>query len=57
MDSEDPLFILYTSGSTGKPKGMVHSSGGYMVYSAYSFKNVFNYTDDDIYWCLSLIHI
>ena len=51
MDSEDPLFILYTSGSTGKPKGMVHSSGGYMVYSAYSFKNVFNYTDDDIYWC------
>ena len=56
MGSEDPLFILYTSGSTGKPKGMVHSSGGYMVYSAYSFKNVFNYTDDDIYW-LSLIHI
>jgi len=51
MDSEDPLFILYTSGSTGKPKGMVHSSGGYMVYSAYSFKNVFNYADDDIYWC------
>ena len=51
MDSEDPLFILYTSGSTGKPKGMVHSSGGYMVYSAYSFKNVFNYTDNDIYWC------
>jgi len=51
MDSEDPLFILYTSGSTGKPKGMVHSSGGYMVYTAYSFKNVFNYNDDDIYWC------
>ena len=51
MDSEDPLFILYTSGSTGKPKGMVHSSGGYMVYSAYSFKNVFNYNDSDIYWC------
>ncbi len=51
MDSEDPLFILYTSGSTGKPKGMVHSSGGYMVYSAYSFKNVFNYSDGDIYWC------
>ena len=51
MDSEDPLFILYTSGSTGKPKGMVHSSGGYMVYTAYSFKNVFDYGDDDIYWC------
>ena len=51
MDSEDPLFILYTSGSTGKPKGMVHSSGGYMVYSAYSFKNVFNYIHSDIYWC------
>ena len=51
MDSEDPLFILYTSGSTGKPKGMVHSSGGFMVYSAYSFKNVFDYSDGDIYWC------
>ncbi len=51
MDSEDSLFILYTSGSTGKPKGMVHSSGGYMVYSSYSFKNVFNYNDNDIYWC------
>ena len=51
MDSEDSLFILYTSGSTGKPKGMVHSCGGYMVYSSYSFKNVFNYNDGDIYWC------
>ena len=51
MDSEDSLFILYTSGSTGKPKGMVHSCGGYMVYSSYSFKNVFDYDDDDIYWC------
>ena len=51
MDSEDSLFILYTSGSTGKPKGMVHSCGGYMVYSSYSFKNVFNYNDNDIYWC------
>jgi len=51
VDSEDPLFILYTSGSTGKPKGMVHSCGGYMVYSSYSFKNVFNYSDGDIYWC------
>ena len=51
MDSEDPLFILYTSGSTGKPKGMVHSCAGYMVYSAYSFKNVFQYKDGDVYWC------
>ena len=51
MDSEDPLFILYTSGSTGKPKGMVHSCAGYMVYSAYSFKNVFQYKEGDIYWC------
>ncbi len=51
MDSEDPLFILYTSGSTGKPKGMVHTTGGYMVNSAYTFKNVFNYEEDDVYWC------
>ena len=51
MDAEDPLFILYTSGSTGKPKGMVHTTGGYMVYTAYTFKNVFQYRDDDIYWC------
>ena len=51
VDSEDPLFILYTSGSTGKPKGMVHSCGGYMIYSSYSFKNVFNYSDGDVYWC------
>jgi acetyl-CoA synthetase len=51
MDSEDPLFILYTSGSTGKPKGMVHTCGGYMVYPAYSFQNVFQYKKDDIYWC------
>jgi len=51
MDAEDPLFILYTSGSTGKPKGMVHSCGGYMVYSAYTFMNVFQYQPDDIYWC------
>ena len=51
MDSEDPLFILYTSGSTGKPKGMVHSCGGYMVYSSYSFKSVFQYQHNDIYWC------
>ncbi|MEQ6123214.1 acetate--CoA ligase [Pseudotenacibaculum sp. MALMAid0570] len=51
MDSEDMLFILYTSGSTGKPKGMVHTCGGYMVYTAYSFQNVFQYKQGDIYWC------
>ncbi len=51
MDSEDPLFILYTSGSTGKPKGMVHTVGGYMVYTAYTFKNVFAYDTGDVYWC------
>ena len=51
MDSEDPLFILYTSGSTGKPKGMVHTCGGYMIYTAYSFQNVFQYQKGDVYWC------
>ena len=51
MDSEDPLFILYTSGSTGKPKGVVHSIGGYMIYTAYTFLNVFQYEENDIYWC------
>ena len=51
MDTEDELFILYTSGSTGKPKGIVHSCGGYMVYAAYSFKNVFQYQGGDIFWC------
>ena len=51
MDSEAPLFILYTSGSTGKPKGMVHTCGGYMVYTAYSFQNVFQYQKGDVYWC------
>jgi acetyl-CoA synthetase len=51
MDAEDPLFILYTSGSTGKPKGMVHTTAGYMVYTAYTFKNVFNYEENDIFWC------
>jgi acetyl-CoA synthetase len=50
-DSEDPLFILYTSGSTGKPKGIVHTCGGYMVYVDYSFRNVFQYNEKDIYWC------
>ena len=51
MDAEDPLFILYTSGSTGKPKGMVHTTAGYMVYTAYTFKNVFQYKEEDVYWC------
>ena len=51
MKAEDPLFILYTSGSTGKPKGMVHTTAGYMVYTAYTFKNVFQYREGDIYWC------
>ena len=51
MNAEDPLFILYTSGSTGKPKGMVHTTAGYLVYTAYTFKNVFQYTENDVYWC------
>ncbi len=51
MDSEDPLFILYTSGSTGKPKGVLHTTAGYMVYSAYTFLNVFQYQSEQIYWC------
>jgi len=51
MESEDPLFVLYTSGSTGKPKGVVHTTGGYMVYAEYSFRNVFQYNKEDIYWC------
>ncbi len=51
MDAEDPLFILYTSGSTGKPKGVLHTTGGYMVYVATTFKYIFDYHDGDIYWC------
>jgi len=51
MDSEDPLFILYTSGSTGKPKGVVHSCGGYMVYTSYTFENVFQYSPGDVFFC------
>jgi len=51
MESEDPLFILYTSGSTGKPKGIVHTTAGYMIYAEYSFKNVFQYNEGDMYWC------
>lgn len=51
MDAEDMLFILYTSGSTGKPKGVVHTCGGYMVYAGYSFANVFQPEESDVYWC------
>jgi acetyl-CoA synthetase len=51
MDAEDMLFILYTSGSTGKPKGVVHTCGGYMVYAGYSFANVFQVQESDVYWC------
>src|SRR5690606_36373079 len=51
MDAEDPLFILYTSGSTGKPKGVLHTTGGYLVYTALTHQLVFDYHDDDIYWC------
>jgi len=51
MDAEDPLFILYTSGSTGKPKGVLHTTGGYMVYTAITFKYIFDYHDGDIFWC------
>lgn len=51
IDAEDPLYILYTSGSTGKPKGVVHTTAGYMVSTYYTFLNVFQYENDDIYWC------
>ncbi|MDO9579759.1 MAG: AMP-binding protein, partial [Bacteroidales bacterium] len=51
MDAEDTLFILYTSGSTGKPKGVLHTIAGYMVFAEYTFKNVFQYSDGDIFWC------
>ena len=51
MDAEDPLFILYTSGSTGKPKGLMHTCGGYMVYTSYTFRNVFQVQENDVYWC------
>ena len=51
MDAEDPLFILYTSGSTGKPKGVLHTTGGYLLYTAMTHKYVFDYKDGDVYWC------
>ncbi|WP_313683168.1 acetate--CoA ligase [Pantoea sp.] len=51
VNAEDPLFILYTSGSTGKPKGVLHTTGGYLVYAATTFKYVFDYHPDDVYWC------
>ena len=51
MDAEDPLFILYTSGSTGKPKGVLHTTGGYLLYAMQTFKYIFDYHDNDVYWC------
>lgn len=51
MNAEDPLFILYTSGSTGKPKGVLHTTGGYLVYAAMTFKYVFDYQEGDVFWC------
>lgn len=51
VDAEDPLFILYTSGSTGKPKGVLHTTGGYLLYAATTFKYVFDYKPNDVYWC------
>jgi acetyl-CoA synthetase len=51
MDAEDPLFILYTSGSTGKPKGVLHTTGGYLLYAAITFRYIFDYHNGDIYWC------
>ncbi len=51
MKAEDPLFILYTSGSTGKPKGLVHSTAGYMLWTAFTFQNVFQYNEGDVFWC------
>jgi acetyl-CoA synthetase len=51
MNAEDPLFILYTSGSTGKPKGVLHTTGGYLVYAAFTHEAIFDYHEGDVYWC------
>ncbi|MEG3069700.1 MAG: AMP-binding protein [Candidatus Syntrophopropionicum ammoniitolerans] len=51
MESEDPLFVLYTSGSTGKPKGVLHTTGGYMVFANTTFRYIFDYRDEDVFWC------
>ncbi|WP_251282248.1 AMP-binding protein, partial [Enterobacter hormaechei] len=51
INAEDPLFILYTSGSTGKPKGVLHTTGGYLLYAAYTHEAVFDLREDDVYWC------
>ena len=55
MNAEDPLFILYTSGSTGKPKGVLHTTGGYLLYAAYTHEAVFDLREDDIYWCTAVV--
>ena len=55
MNAEDPLFILYTSGSTGKPKGVLHTTGGYLLYAAYTHEMVFDIRDDDVYWCTAAV--
>ena len=51
MNAEDPLFVLYTSGSTGKPKGVLHTTGGYLLWAAYTHATVFDLRDDDVFWC------